>query len=456
MPNSTYLAINGGKPLKGTIIASGAKNAITKLLVASLLSDKKCIFYNVPDIGDVSITLDLCKEVGMQYVWDKKKKILETHTKTLTTTYISQKFSGANRIPILILGALLGRSKEIISVPTLGGDKLGTRALDFHMDSLQKLGAEINFYQKENGAYYEAHAKEGLTGTILTLPYPSVGATENTILASVYAKGSTVIKNAAIEPEIIDLILFLQKLGVNITIDVDRTICLQQTSIFYETEHTVLTDRNEVVSYALAAIATKGDVFIQRAQHQHMISFLNLLREINGGFQITDQGIRFFYQKPLIGNIHIETDVHPGFMTDWQPLFGVLLTQSSGTSIIHETVYENRLGYTAMLKQMGADIQLFKKCLGEKTCRFAKLNHTHSAIIKGITPLQGQIFSIPDLRAGFAYVMAALIASDFSKVYNVDFLDRGYHHLEENLSQLGADITRKSTLKGMLKEKDTV
>jgi UDP-N-acetylglucosamine 1-carboxyvinyltransferase len=436
------LKIKGGKPLAGHLKAAGAKNAMTKLLVASLLSDKKCTFYNVPNIGDVEITVNLCREIGSEIQWDKKKQILEIVTPELKTSYVPQKYSGSNRIPILMIGALLGRTDQDIIVPTIGGDLIGSRPINLHIHALQQLGARIEYREmKKEGAYF-AQAHQGLKGAIITLDYPSVGATENTILAAIRAKGTTLIKNAAIEPEIIDLILFLQKLGAHIMVDVDRTIRIQHAHQFQEVEHTVLTDRNEVASYAMAAISTKGSVFIEGAEHLNMIAFLNKLREIGGGFRIKSNGIEFFYEQPLRGGLHLETDVHPGFMTDWQQPFVVLMTQASGASVIHETVYENRFGYTHTLKEMGADIELFTQCLGGKQCRFASGNHHHSLVIKGPTPLQAKAICIPDLRAGFAYVMAALLAPEVSTISNVDFLDRGYEDLVAKLSALGADITR--------------
>lgn len=445
------LKIQGGKPLNGHIKAAGAKNAMTKFLVASLLSDKKCTFHNVPNIGDVEITVNLCKEIGSQILWDKKEKVLEIFTPELKTSYVPQRYSGSNRIPILMIGALLGRTDEDIIVPTIGGDLIGSRPVDLHIHALHKLGAQIEYREmKKEGAYF-AQAHHGLKGSIITLNYPSVGATENTMLAAVRAKGTTLIKNAAIEPEIIDLILFLQKLGANITVDVDRTICVQQANQFYEVEHTVLADRNEVASYAMAAISTKGRVFIEGAEHLHMIAFLNKLREIGGGFQIKKNGIDFFYEQPLRGGLHLETDVHPGFMTDWQQPFVVLMTQATGASVFHETVYENRFGYTHTLKEMGADIELFTQCLGGKNCRFASSSHHHSLVVKGPTPLKSTEISIPDLRAGFAYVMAALLASETSTIRNVDFLDRGYEDPVGKLTALGADITRTSASKKALR-----
>lgn len=436
------LKIKGGSHLRGHVKAAGAKNAMTKLLVASLLSDKKCRFYNVPNIGDVEVTVALCQEIGMQVDWDREAGIMEVITKELKTSYVPQRFSGANRIPILMIGALLGRTDEDIIVPTVGGCSIGRRSIDFHIDALEKLGAIIEYRgMKKEGAYF-AHAHNGLRGTVITLPYPSIGATENTILAGVTARGITVIKNAAIEPEIVELILFLQKLGAIITLDVDRTIRIQGTRRFYEVEHTVIPDRIEAASWGMAAISSKGRVFVEGAQHQNMITFLNKIREVGGGFEIKSNGIEFFYDGPLQGGIHLETDVHPGFMTDWQQPFVVLLTQATGSSVVHETVYENRFGYTETLGEMGADITMFRQCLGGKRCRFESQSFSHSIIVKGATQLAGKEISIPDLRAGFAYIMAAVLASDTSSITGLPFLDRGYENLVHKLGSLGVDVTR--------------
>ncbi len=442
MVKMEVIKIKGGTPLKGVVKAAGAKNAMTKLLVASLLSDKKCRFYNVPNIGDVEVTVDLCKDIGMEVNWDRETGFMEVVTRELKTSYVPQRFSGANRIPILMIGALLSRTEEDIIVPTVGGCGIGKRAVDFHIDALRELGATIEYREmKKEGAYF-AHAHNGLKGTFINLPYPSVGATENTILAGVTARGTTIIKNAAIEPEVVELILFLQKLGAIITLDVDRTIRIQGTRRFYEVEHTIIPDRNEAASWGMAAIATKGRVFVEGAQHLHMITLLNKLREIGAGFDIKSNGIEFFYDGPLQGGIHLETDVHPGFMTDWQQPFVVLLTQATGTSVIHETVYEKRFGYTETLAEMGADVTLFKQCLGGKDCRFASHSFSHSMIVKGSTPLEGKEIAIPDLRAGFAYVMAAAIASGSSVISGLHFLDRGYDSLVPKFMSLGGDVVR--------------
>lgn len=440
------LKVKGKGRLEGTVKVAGAKNATTKLLVASLLSDKKCIFYNVPHIGDVEITVNLCKEIGSEVVWDREKGVLEIVTKEIKTSYIPQRFSGANRIPILLIGALLGRTSDDIIIPTVGGDQIGKRPVDLHIEALRKLGGSVEYREMKREGAFLAHAYNGLTGNLIEFPFPSVGATENAILASVRARGITLIKNAAIEPEIMELILFLQKLGALISLDGDRTIRIVGQEHFVEAQHTVISDRIEAASYGMAAIATGGRVFVEGAQHQHMISFLAKIREIGGGVAIKPEGIEFFFERPLKGNLLLETDVHPGFMTDWQQPYVVLLTQTDGICVVHETVYENRFGYTRTLRDMGAHIDLFKECLGGKQCRFASHNYHHSITIRGATPLEGRDIKIPDLRAGFAYLMAALVANGESTIAGVPYLERGYESIVEKMQALGADLSRIHTV----------
>ena len=439
------IEVKGGAKLEGSVRAAGAKNAMTKLLVASLLSNKKCIFHNVPNIGDVEITVNLCKEIGSDIQWDKENRVLEITTQELKTSYIPQRFCGANRIPILMMGALLGRTTEDIIIPTVGGDAIGVRSVDFHIAALQKLGATIEFREMRKEGAYLAHAHEGLAGNHIHLPYQSIGATENAILAGVRARGHTTITNAATEPEVLDVILFLQKMGAHIQLDANRTIRIEGNHISHEVTHTVLTDRIEAASWGMAAIASKGRIFVERAQHAPLLTFLNRIRDIGGGFKVEENGIEFFYEGSLRGGAHIETDVHPGFMTDWQQPFAVLLTQAKGASVIHETVYDNRFGYTKTLKEMGADIELFEECLGPKPCRYALQNYLHSIIVRGPTKLFGKEIAIPDLRAGFAYVMAALIAEGTSYINGAHFLDRGYEDLVLKLQKLGAEIQRIQT-----------
>lgn len=435
------LKITGGKRLEGQVRIFGAKNSITKLLVASLLSDQRCTFMNVPDISEVEATVNLCQEIGSHVQWNRSQGILSIQTEHLRTSYIPQKFSGANRIPILMMGALLGRTQEDLIVPTVGGCALGQRPVDFHIKALEALGAEIEYREmKREGAYF-ARAHVGLKGCTIDLPYPSVGATENAILAGIRAQGTTLLKGAALEPEVLDLIMFLQKMGAHITIERDRTVRMQQSLRFREAKHEVVPDRNVAVSYALAAIATKGRVFVQDARQSDLISFLDILSRIGGSFEVHSTGIEFFSTNHLHGDLHIETDVHPGIMTDWQQPLTVLLTQAQGCSIVHETVYENRFGFVQMLKQMGAHIQTFSHCLGQP-CRYHGKGHIHSAVIQGPTPLKASSIHVPDLRAGFAYVMAALIAEGTSEVWGLNFLERGYPQLVDTLKGLGAEIEK--------------
>ncbi len=435
------LKIEGGRALEGRVRVSGAKNAATKLLVASLLSDRSCLLRNVPNVGDVESTVSLCRMLGTKIEWDREARTLFAQTKELKTTYIPQRYSGSNRIPILLLGALLGRTDEDVIVPTVGGCPLGKRPVDFHIKGLEELGAQIEFRQMRKEGAYLARAPHGLQGQVIQLPYPSIGATENIILAAVRARGFTLIRNAAIEPEVVDLILFLQKLGAHIAIEADRTLRIQGTRHFFDVEHDVIPDRNVAASLAMAALATRGKVLVENIEHVHLMAFLNKVREIGGTFDVRREGIEFSAPNGLCNGQHIETEVHPGFMTDWQQPFAVLMTQGRGTSVIHETVYERRFGYIEMLKKMGADITLFKQCLGGKCCRFSGMNHYHSAIVRGPTPLKGQSIVIPDLRAGFAYIMAALVAKGTSTLEGLPFLNRGYEDIVTVLSSLGADIT---------------
>ena len=248
------------------------------------------------------------------------------------------------------------------------------------------------------------------------------------------------IQNAAIEPEVLELILYLQKLGANIVLDTDRVITIQGTRSFHPVEHILMSDRSEVAAFASLALATKGRIFVEGAEHCHLITLLNAVREVGGAFKVKSNGIEFFAENELSGGLHIETDVHPGFMTDWQQPFVVMLTQAQGSSIVHETVFEDRFAYVDTLKSMGAEITTFRQCLGGRVCRFNDHSHPHSIIIRGKTPLYGASISIPDLKAGVAYLSAALVANGESTVTGLDFLTRGNERIIEKMQLLGADI----------------
>lgn len=430
-----YYEIEGGKPLRGKVRVSGAKNAATKQIVASLLTDEEVILHNVPQIGDTSVTLEVCKSVGLNYEWDSERgNTLRLHTPKVETPEVPLGFSGLNRIPILLLGPLLHRYGKAV-IPMLGGCDIGSRPVDFHIQALEHLGAKIIF---QEGRYYAV--AERLQGAVIELPYPSVGATENTLFAAVLAKGTTLIKNAAVEPEIIDQVMLLQKMGAIIFVDTDRTIVVEGVDKLYGTEHTVINDRIEAASWGIAGIITGGDVLVEGAEQSHMLTFLNKLRQVGAGFEVKPEGIRFFHPNRALKPIAMETDVHPGFMTDWQQPFVMLMTQVEGLSVIHETVYEKRFGYTEELVRMGAEIQLFRQCLGEKPCRFKSRDHEHSCVVKGATPLRAADITIPDLRAGFSYLIAAAVARGISRVSGVQYVERGYSNILQKFQELDANI----------------
>ncbi len=434
MHHNKHYHVEGGKQLNGTVTIQSAKNAISKQLVASVLTDEPCILENIPRITEVDAVLAMLGELGTIYEW-LDESTLQVQTPHIEDNIVPQKYSGFNRIPILMLGPLLHRASSV-TVPTVGGDDIGQRPVNFHIDALQSMGVQIR-YDTDSYTATGNHIK----GTMIELPYPSVGATENAIITATLAQGTTVIKNAAIEPEIIDTILFLQKMGALIRVDVDRRIVIEGVDQLHGARHRPVTDRIAVASFAAAAVASNGKITIRNAQQNHMITFLNALRKVGGGFEVTDDGIAFFRAQETLSPIHIETDVHPGFATDWQQPFVVMLTQASGVSIIHETVYENRFGYTHALRQMGADIDVTTACLGSKACRYKDRDHLHSAIVRGVTPLYGADVDIPDLRAGFAYLIAALLAEGESVLTNVHYMERGYANIPANMEAIGAQVT---------------
>jgi UDP-N-acetylglucosamine 1-carboxyvinyltransferase len=306
------------------------------------------------------------------------------------------------------------------------------------LDAYKKLGAVV----KEDEEHYHI-STSGLRGAVIDLPFPSVSTTENILLAASLAEGTTVIHNAAIEPEIIDLVLFLQKMGAVIELKTNRTLIIEGQKKLYGTKHRIIPDRIACASYGILAIATGGELEMVDAKQSDMICYLNALRRMNAPFSITDRGIVFGNgKKNKLNPICLETDVHPGFMTDWQPPMVILMSQAEGMSILHETVYENRLGFAHTLNQMGASIQLSNRCLGGTPCRFHYRDHQHSCIVNGATDLRGTNVRVPDLRAGFTYVIAALLAEGNSDLSHVQEIERGYGRLDQHLQSLGADIKR--------------
>jgi UDP-N-acetylglucosamine 1-carboxyvinyltransferase len=342
--------------------------------------------------------------------------------------------AGSSRVPVLLCGPLLHRLGEAF-IPDLGGCRIGERPINYHLDVLRNFGADVQ--KRPEGL--RLTAPNGLHGTRIHLPYPSVGATEQVLLTAVRAQGVTELRNAAVEPEILDLIAVLQKMGAVISVETDRVIKIEGVDRLGGYDHLAIPDRIEAGSWACAALATKGDIYVRGAQQLAMMPFLNVFRKIGGDFDIDDEGIRFWHAGGPLRSLVLETDVHPGFMTDWQQPLVVALTQTTGLSIVHETVYENRLGFTDALAEMGAVIQLYRECLGGSPCRFGRANFRHSAVISGPTPLKGAEITVPDLRGGFSYLIAALAAEGQSKVHGIELIYRGYERFSEKLDALGAD-----------------
>lgn len=431
------MVLRGGRPLHGEVAVRGAKNALPKIMVAALLTEEKCTLRNVASIVDVAIVSDLIRALGGT-VESPAPGVLEICAANLRPMERSvlREFSGKSRIPILTCGPLLARFGDA-PVPSLGGCRIGSRPVDFHIRALQELGATL--HEEAGNSHLTC---DHLTGTKISLDFPSVGATEQVILAAACAEGVTELSNAAIEPEIMDLIMVLQKMGAIIAVDVDRVITIVGRRKLRGFDHTAIPDRLESASWACAAAATNGRIFVRGARQVDMMTFLNKYRQIGGDFDVRDDGIEFWRGAGGLRSTVIETDVHPGFMTDWQQPFVILLTQAEGVSIVHETVYEQRFGYVDALNTMGARIQLYRECLGSLKCRFGQRNWKHSAVISGPTPLHGAEILIPDLRAGFSYVIAALMARGESTLSNTGLIQRGYENLTGKLQTLGADIVQ--------------
>lgn len=437
-----HYLVTGGQPLHGEVTLSGAKNAVTKMLISSLMTTDTCVLRNIPILGDMELTVKLCEELGSQVEVNREDHSLTIQTTDITNYHVSSTVGGLNRICVMTIGPLLHRCGEAV-IPLPGGDRIGPRPINYHIQGLQQMGAKI----VEKDGYYHCYAPQRLHGTTISLPFPSVMATENLLITASLAKGVTIIENAAAEPEIVDLIKLLQKMGAIIEYKVDRRIVIEGVESLNGARHTLLSDRNEAVSLAVATYLTKGDVYLRGAQQDTLLAFLNTLLKMGLRFEIDDEGIRFIGDDKTPPAIALETDVHPGFMTDWQQPFTVLLTQSNGLSVVHETIYEDRFGYTNTLNRMGAHIGLYPKCLGEVPCRFREKQHTHSCVVSGPTPLVGTRLDIPDIRAGCSYILAALCAEGTSTVYGIEHIERGYEHLDVKLRALGAQIEKISAPK---------
>ncbi|MDQ1206732.1 UDP-N-acetylglucosamine 1-carboxyvinyltransferase [Microbacterium sp. SORGH_AS_0862] len=430
------LEIRGGRPLRGTVEVKGAKNLVTKAMVAALLGESPSLLRDVPMISDVAVVRSLLEVHGVRVAEGDEPDSLVLDPRDVESAHMEEidAHAGASRIPILFCGPLLHRLGQAF-IPDLGGCRIGDRPIDFHLDALRKFGAIV----EKLPSGIRLSAPRGLHGANIHLPYPSVGATEQVLLTAVRAQGVTELRNAAIEPEIMDLIALLQKMGAIISYEPNRVILIEGVPKLNGYDHRAIFDRNEAASWASAAIATDGEIFVAGARQQEMLTFLNVLRKIGAHFEVREDGI-LFARGDALQPVTVETDVHPGFMTDWQQPLIVALTQATGRSVVHETVYENRFGFTQALVKMGADITVYPHGLQEGPRRVPRRSLEQAAVITGPTPLHGADITVPDLRGGYSHVIAALAAEGTSTVRNIGIIRRGYADFLAKLTALGADF----------------
>jgi len=411
--------IRGGQPLSGVVKVSGSKNAALPLLAATLLTEQECVLRNIPDVADVRLMLEILTILGAKFSF--AKNVVTIQTAKIKTTKIPAEFAGKMRASILLLGPLLARAgKAEIAFP--GGCVIGKRSIHAHAFALEKLGCRNS--STDNVLKFEA--KNGIKPTAFNLPEMSVTATENALMAAALSPEETKIRMAAYEPHVVDVCEFLKKLGVKITGVGSHTLKISGTPKLGSATHTVTPDYLEAGTFALAGLLTGGHVRIESVVPKQLDSFFQKLQEVGANFFV---GPNFLEIKPTkkFNPIEIKTAVFPGFPTDLQAPFGVLLTQAQGKSRIFETLFEGRLNYLFELEKMGARVEVF---------------NPHQAVVFGGDKLRGAKIASCDLRAGAAMVLAALSAKGISEITNVEYIDRGYENFAEKLQNLGAAIER--------------
>lgn len=433
--------VTGGNVLKGTVTVSGAKNAALKALVAACLTEDEVTIHNVPLISDFFEMIEVIKGLGGNVTLEDHT--VRIHMKQFSSSTISLKETAKSRTSAMLMAPLLARTKEAI-IPNPGGCRLGARPIDRHIEGLKQMLATIEYDSKDG--YF--HAKtQGLEGTTYRFDKNTHTGTETLIIAAALAKGTTILQNAALEPEIDELIALLNAMGAKISRSNLREITIEGVAKLHGAEFSISPDRNEIITFAIGAILTKGDVFVSQVKIADLQEFLEKLDEANAGYEEKDGGMRFFYKGELQPT-NITTSIYPGFMTDWQAPWAVLMTQAQGTSTIHETVFENKLGYANELKKMGAEITFFNPDVANKQELYNfnladdKPEYYHAISISGPTPLHDAVVMMLDIRAGATLVLAALAAKGETVISGVEKLDRGYENFETRLASLGANIKR--------------
>lgn len=410
--------INGGKKLQGTVHISGSKNAALPILVATLLTDEKCILHRVPNLRDVRTTLKILEYLGKKITYQNNTVTVEANgplKNNLPYELVKQM-----RASFWVAGPLLARFKQA-DIPLPGGCAIGVRPVDIHLKGFEQLGATC----KVEGGNVLIAAKE-LNPAQIVLRFPSVGATQNLLMCACLIPGETVLENTAKEPEVDDVILFLNKMGAQIKTDDKGRLLVSGVNALHGAEHTVVADRIETGSFILAAAATRGDVSVQDCVPQHNAILLNDLREAGFTLDVTDSCVHVFPYSGEIKPVRVRTAPYPGFATDLQAPWMTLMSLCSGTAEIDEDIFENRFMHAPELVRMGARIY------SEKSV----------ARVTGVAKLSAAHVQASDLRGGFALVMAGLCAEGETEVERVYHIDRGYENLEQKLTGLGASIRR--------------
>jgi UDP-N-acetylglucosamine 1-carboxyvinyltransferase len=409
--------IAGGSPLRGRVRVEGAKNSVLKLMAASLLTPDECVIHNVPDITDVQIMMEVLRHLGVEVL--REDKALRIRSGDFSSRQAPYHLVRRMRASIGVLGPLIARWGEaVVAIP--GGCNIGSRKIDMHLKGLAELGAEI---VTEHG-YVKARASR-LVGANLILDFPSVGATENLMMAATRAEGITCIENAAREPEIQDLANFLVSMGAEIRGAGTPAIEIEGPCELGGAEHSAIGDRLEAGTLAIAAAVTTGEVDIEGIDPQHLALPVEKLREVGVKVEEKDDGLRVQGSEEY-NSVDVATLPFPGFPTDLQPQMMVLLSLADGVSVVTENVFESRFMFVDELNRMGCDINI----------------EGHHAIIKGMGTLSGAEVCAPDIRAGAALVLAGLAAVGDTNILDIEYIDRGYDRLERKLSSLGAEITR--------------
>ena len=415
------LQITGGNQLKGTIKISGAKNAALPLMITTILTNKPVIVKYVPKLADIKTLKDLLMSFGTK-IEQLEDNTLQLDTSTLTSIRADYDLVRKMRASIFVLGPLLARSgKAEVSLP--GGCAIGTRPVDLHLKVMQELGAKIEI----KDGYIFAHAKDGLKGAEIIFPKVSVGATENAIMAASLAKGQTILRNCAKEPEVIDLANCLNSMGAKITGAGEDKIIVEGVESLNGTEYTVLPDRIEAGSYAIAACMTQGDITLEEINYDDLTAFWSKLKEAGAQLEPSKDGksVRIQMNKRPKA-VDVMTEPYPGYPTDLQAQIMALNAISEGAGMITETIFENRFMHVPELARLGSNITV----------------HGSSALVRGVDKLNGAQVMATDLRASMALVLAGLFAKGDTVVNRVYHLDRGYENLEEKLNRCGAQIKR--------------